>query len=139
MRSAHSIVWVGLLLLTCSCHRSGTWDDDSKNWERAFSGRIPTNVAVVHSRYWRSAHWSYEAAYYFEVTGAVRSALLSDTNLVRLPPDASMGYFGEKPAWFAPKPLEAYEVWGYTNDPPRNYRLLIDKTNEIAFFTDHQL
>jgi hypothetical protein len=140
IRLAHFTVVVCASLLTCSCHKSGTWSDDPKNWERAFSQRIPSNIGVVHSMYWRSAHWTYEAAYYFQVTGAVRSALLSDTNLVRLESTkVSADYFGEKPIWFAPKPLEAYEVWGYTNEPPSKLRLLIDKTNATAFFTDFQL
>jgi hypothetical protein len=74
------------------------------------------------------------------VTGAVRRELLSDTNLVRLATtNASIDFFGEQPSWFAPKPLEAYEVWGYTNEPPSKFRLLIDKTNETAFFTDYQI
>jgi len=140
MRLAHFITIVCAAVLTCSCHRSGTWNDDPKNWQRAFRERMPTNIGVVHSVYWRSAHWTYEAAYYFQVTGAVRSALLSDTNLVRLETiNTNMDFFGEKPEWFAPKPLGAYEVWGYTNEPPSKFRLLIDKTNETAFFTDYQL
>src|SRR5690348_10176314 len=114
MRLPHFTVILCVTLLTCSCHRSGTWNDDPKNWERAFSEHTPTNIGVVHSMYWRSAHWTYEYAYYFEVTGAVRRVLLSDTNLVQLAStNASFEHFGEKPAWFAPKPFEAYEVWGY--------------------------
>ena len=101
---------------------------------------MPTNIGVVHSMYWRSAHWTYEAAYYFEVTGAVRSVLFSDTNLVELvATNTSFEYFGEKPAWFAPKPLEAYVVWGYTNEPPSKFWLFLDRTNGTAFFTDFQL
>ena len=140
MRLAYFIALVCVALFTTSCHRSGTWKDDTKNWDRAFSQHAPTNITVIHSYYWRSAHWSFEDAYYFEVTGAVRKELLSDTNLVRLETvNTNMEFFGERPSWFAPKPLEAYEVWGYTNDPPSKYRLLIDKTNDTAFFTDFQL
>jgi hypothetical protein len=139
VRLSYSIALVTVGLLTISCHRSGTWKDDSKNWERAFRERTPTNITVVHSWYWRSAHWTHEAAYFFQVRGAVRAVLLSDTNLVRLSTNASMDFFGERPSWFAPKPLDAYEVWGYTSDPPSRFRLLIDSADETAFFTDYQL
>ena len=80
-----------------------------------------------------------EYAYFFEVRGAVRSELLSDTNLVRLGTNADMDIFTPKPSWFVPKPVDQYEVYGYTNSPPSRFRLLIDKTDESTFFTDFQL
>lgn len=133
-----NFILLSLILLACSCHRSGTWNDDSKNWERAFGEHIPTNIVVVHSRFWRSAHWTYEFAYYFEVNGDVRKELLSDTNLVLLSKFED-DFFGEKPAWFAPEQIKDFEVWGYTNSPPSRFRLWVDKSGKRAFFTDYQL
>lgn len=126
-------------LLLSSCHRSGTWNDDPKNWQRTFGEQTPTNITVIHSLYWRSPHWTMEYAYFFEVRGAVRSELLSDTNLVRLGTNAEMNFYSPEPTWFAPKPIRQYEVYGYTNNPPSNVRLLIDKTDQTTFFTDYQL
>jgi hypothetical protein len=139
MRLGHFAVFIGIALLTCSCHRSGTWSDDPKNWKRAFGERAPTNITVIHSQYWRSAHWTMEYAYFFEVQGAVRKDLLSDTNLVRLDTNASMEIFSPKPSWFVPKLIDQYEAWGYTNGPPSKFRLLIDKADGSTFFTDFQL
>jgi len=139
MRRIYLMISVIAAVLTSACHRSGTWNDDPKNWQRAFDERTPTNITVVHSRYWRSAHWTMEYAYFFEATGGVRSELLSDTNLVRLDANAQMRFFDPKPEWFAPKPVNEYEVYGYTNDPPSRFRLLLDKKDGRAFFTDFQL
>jgi hypothetical protein len=139
MRAVYFAALIGTALLTISCHRSGTWSDDPKNWGRAFGERTPTNTMVVHSLYWRSAHWSLEYGYFFEVRGAVRKELLSDTNLVRVDPNSRMEFFSKRPSWFVPKSYDAYEVWGYTNDPPSKFRLLIDKTDETTFFADFQL
>ena len=140
MRFLHFIALAFTALLATSCHRSGTWKDDPKNWERALGERTPTNITVIHSWHWRSAHWTHESAYCFEVRGAVRGTLLSDTNLVRLETtNTNIEFVAERPSWFAPKPMDAYEIWGYTNDPPSKFRLLIDKTDETAFFTDFQL
>jgi len=62
----------GMLLVVCctaGCgyFASGTWDDDSKNWTRAFDTSKPPDVVVVHSRYSRFPHWTYEFEYYFHI------------------------------------------------------------------------
>jgi hypothetical protein len=128
-----------VVVLLGSCHRSGTWNDDPKNWQRAFGERTPTNITVIHSQYWRSPHWTMEYAYFFEMRGAVRSDFLADTNLVRLGTNSDMNVFTPKPTWFAPKSVDQYKVYGYTNSPPSNVRILIDKTDETTFITDFQL
>lgn len=46
---------------------AGTWEDDPGNWSRAFQSTKPPEVAVVHSKYWRSAHWTSEFEYFFEI------------------------------------------------------------------------
>lgn len=139
MRLAYFTAFACVAVLASSCHQSGTWSDDPKNWQRAFGEQTPTNLAVIHSQYWRSAHWTMEYEYFFEVRGAVRSELLSDTNLALLGTNADMGISTPKPSWFAPKPVDQYEVYGFTNGPPSKFRLLIDKADESTFFTDFQL
>ena len=36
-----------------SIQRAGNWEDDPKNWYRAFNEEQPREVKVVHSKYWR--------------------------------------------------------------------------------------
>ena len=50
-----------------SIQHAGTWEDDPKNWYRAFNEEQPAEVKVVHSKYWRSDHFTLEFTYYFEV------------------------------------------------------------------------
>jgi hypothetical protein len=50
--------WSLVLVTGCGYLKSGTWEDDPANWERAFRSAKPEDVAVVHSRCWRSPHWS---------------------------------------------------------------------------------
>ena len=46
----------------------------------------------------------------------------------------------ECPAWFAPKPVEEYEVWTFEDAPEHNnFRLLIDKSTGQIFLGDYQL
>ena len=129
----------------CGYVRSGTWDDVPENWHRAFQSTRPDGVVVVHSRYWRSPHWSFEAGYVFEIrsNGAFREQLLSQNRLRKLPEaemvEATRPCFGACPSWFAPKPLKAYEVWVYINNPGSNFRVLIDKETGNIFLADYQV
>jgi hypothetical protein len=52
---------------TPPCHRSGTWADDAKNFERAWGQAAPSGLRIPHSWFWRSAHFTREEAYYFQV------------------------------------------------------------------------
>ena len=55
-----------LVSLCVGCHRSGTWNDNPKNWERAFGQKPPKDLKIVHSQYWRSPHFTLEFEYFFE-------------------------------------------------------------------------
>ena len=59
---------LSFLLLTAACgyFSSGTWEDDPKNWKRAWGSSKPDEVVMPHSWYWRSPHWSREEAYGFQ-------------------------------------------------------------------------
>ena len=81
---------VGLTLaslsLGCGYFMAGRWQDDPKNWGRAFHSMKPPDVVVLHSDYWRSPHWTYEAGYVFEVlkNDALRAQLFTENRLVRV-------------------------------------------------------
>jgi hypothetical protein len=56
---------VALCMAGCGYFASGTWNDDPRNWSRAFDTVKPPEVVVVHSTYSRFPHWTYEYEYYF--------------------------------------------------------------------------
>jgi hypothetical protein len=137
--------WSLVLATGCGYLKSGTWEDDPANWEKAFRSARPDHVVVVHSRYWRSPHWSYEAGYVFEVAAnaALRQQLFRQNRLAKLEgpaaAEAKRLCFPECPAWFAPKSVDEYEVWRYADEPSSNFRLLIDRTTGTIFLTDFQV
>src|SRR5882757_5268739 len=82
------------LLQADSIQHAGTWEDDPKNWYRAFNEAQPSDVKVVHSKYWRSNHFTYEFVYYFEVeaTPAWREAFLRKRNAELVSASAAASY-----------------------------------------------
>jgi hypothetical protein len=147
VREAGRIRWLALLagLGLLGCGRAGTWDDDPKNWGRAFRSTKPPDVVVVHSHYWRSPHWTYEYEYFFHIrTNAflARQLLLSN-DLMRIEGDAArqavMNDPAGNPTWFLPKPSDAYDVWRYRNDSNSEFRVIIDRATGDLFLSDRQL
>ena len=126
-----------------SIQHAGTWEDDPKNWYRAFNEEQPAQVKVVHSKYWRSNHFTYEFIYYFEVqaTPEWRDAFLRKKNLALVSPSSARSFrtnnhSDDTPNWFAPDPVDIYDVWdkaGYFGS------VWINKTNGHIFFYDAQL
>ena len=135
-----TLTFLTAVTVGCGYFMAGTWEDDPKNWKRAFSTSKPENVTVVHSRYWRSPHWTYEVTYYFELEPNVelKKQLFSENDLQELAPD-SAGIPDSKPVWFAPKPLSQYEIWRYADQPVGNFRLLFDRKTGNMFLMDYQL
>jgi len=144
-RAAVVLSVVALLSSGCGYFMSGTWDDDPKNWGRAFDSTKPPEVIVVHSRYWRSPHWSYEFQYFFEIAPntELKRQLFIANKLREVTGneavEARAKVFGDAPAWFAPKSLAAYEVWVFADEPGRNFKVLIDKVSGHIFMNDYQV
>ena len=137
MKFRRFIALAGCLLLV-SC--GGKWDDDKKNWSRAFNGQTcPTNVTVVHSRYSRSPHFTYEADYYFELNAPQEfldgwlQGLVKET-----PANTNLGFLFDKPNWFIPKTLDHYEMWKPPDNPYSYFRIFRDKSTGTIFATDSQ-
>ena len=147
MRRKAAIVVAVLILLATGCGyvMSGTWDDDPKNWGRAFQSTKPPEVLVVHSKYWRSPHWSYEFQYFFEIApnADLKKQLFTANKLRRLTGkeavEARAKVFGDAPPWFAPKGLASYEVWVFADEPERKFKVLIDKSSGHIFMNDYQV
>ena len=138
-----AVLVTSLLAASCGYIRSGKWEDDPDNWGRAFHSGKPQDVVVVHSEYWRSPHWSYEAGYLFELepNAVLRRQLFSENRLRKL--EGSELAIDPRPCfkcpeWFAPKSLDSYEIWTYEGDP-RNFRILIDKSTGHIYLGDYQI
>lgn len=99
----------------CGClgGSSGTWNDDPKNYGRAWGVSKPDDVVMVHSWYWRSPHFTREEAYFFEFQKhpQLLQSFIAANGMTPAVFEASKGFAMEKPSWFLPKPFEAYEAW----------------------------
>ncbi len=105
-----------LLAAACGYVSSGTWEDDPKNWERAWGSSKPAEVSIPHSWYWRSPHWTREEAYFFQFRWheELFNQLIEKNGMrplalaaVKPQPD----YCFDKPDWFAPPSPAGYEGW----------------------------
>jgi len=131
------------LLQATNAARAGTWEDDPKNWFRAFNEEPPADVSVVRSKYWRSNHFTDEFVYYFEVqaSAAWRDAFLKKRNVELISPPAAATYRMNNhsdlaPDWFVPGPAEKYDVWDKAGHCGS---IWMDKTNGHVFFYDQQV
>jgi hypothetical protein len=137
------ILWVILAVVLSSCHSSGTWEDDPKNWDRAFRSDKPGDVIVLHSRYWRSPHFTFEFEYFFEIKAheGLRKQLFTMNGLVKLGgAEASKAFqdvFADRPPWFLPKTVNKYDVWIFHDEPRGNFRVFIDRETGDLFLTDY--
>ena len=138
-RRALSFV-VGLACFLASC--GGTWVDDAGNFKRVFGFSKPPDVRVVHSYYWKSAHWNTEYRYFIALQGSsskFSGGLISSALVTAVAPDETvLGRCGtERPHWFLPKPLSAYEAW--IPKTTGEYRIFRDKADGALFVCDQQL
>lgn len=60
------IIFIFLLTLSCG---SGTFENDPETWQKVFGEEIPSEIEVLNSRFWKSAHWTYE----FELFTKIKS------------------------------------------------------------------
>ena len=126
------------------CHRSGTWVDDPKNFQRAWGQPVPSDVQIQHSWYWRSAHFTREEAYYFQFArhDELMRGFIAENKLrlVANPTSVNLSDYScfSRPPWFAPKPLAAYNVW-VTPADASSALLLEDRTTHEFFVSACQL
>lgn len=138
------IAAISLLATGCGYIMAGSWEDDPKNWGRYFGSTKPDDVVVVHSKYWRSPHWSYEFGCFFEIapTPELTKQLFTQNRLKRLSEDevkaATMILRGTAPNWF-PKDLSRYEAWMYEDEPESSFRVFVDPETGHLFMTDRQI
>ena len=101
-------------------------------------------VVVVHSMYWRSAHWTCEFSYSFEIdpTPAVKAQLF-ENNLRQLTPEEvakekERTGLADAP-WFAPKDASAYDGWVYGDLPRSEFKMFLDRETGHIFLNDIQM
>jgi hypothetical protein len=132
------VVFLGLTLLS-AC--GGRWIDDSSNFERIFGFDKPQGVEVLHSYYWKSSHWTTEYSYFIAlrasqkfVTGLTSAKLMDQASLT----GTAIGSCGnERPSWFLPKSITAYEAW--VPKGGGDYRVFRDKGDGTLFVCDTRL
>ena len=126
--------------MTSCIGTSGSWDDDPKNWSRAFDGqKPPLEVNITHSRYWRSPHFTYEAEYFFEFSAPrkfVDEWIHGQSLRPSVPTKDNTPHYFEKPNWFTPKEISEYEMWEPSDDPYSKFRIYRDKSTGTFFATD---
>lgn len=117
MRNRLALGSLLVVLALAACHRSGTWEDDAKNFERAWGQAAPGDLRIQHSWYWRSVHFTREEAYYFQfgrhtelMRGFIAENKLQPVDDVTSVTVSDHSCFS-RPAWFAPKPMPAYNAW----------------------------
>jgi hypothetical protein len=142
-----AIALVLFVLLTSACHRSGRWEDDPKNFGRAFGGnKQPPEMEIVHSRYMRTPHFTYEYEYFFVIRAPKEliDSFVRSGEMKRYEGSQDLDirldqHFEEKPAWFIPKPLKHYDVWVFKAEPKQNFRAFIDKDTGEVHYTDFSM
>jgi len=139
---AGPFLMLGSLLLTLGMG-TGTWEDDKRNWQRAFGREQPKDITVVHSWYCQTPHFTHESQYFFELApNEVLRRTYSDPERVLLvtPEAGSLQQsfdsfpFMNQPAWFAPKPLTAYQIF-QGKAPNDNFFLFVDRETDAIFIT----
>jgi hypothetical protein len=137
-----------LLLLLCGLFvvqtlvSSGTWHDDPGNWRRVFGSQRPESVEVLRSHYWKSSHWTYEAAYCFklrvtdECLKTMKQGLRQrESNIV------DYRYWMDAPDWFPKNGTEVDEIW-YDDSEPEGFNhsiMILDTNNQVVYLADWQV
>jgi hypothetical protein len=135
--STAAFLLVGMVL--SGCFYAGKWDDSPKNWKRAFNQKAPKEVAILHSRFWRSPHFTYEAEFFFEFRAPdelIKSWIKQGRLAPRTPTRETVPSYFDKPPWFTPGRLTEYEIWAPSDDPRSKFRLFKHRTNGVFYVTD---
>jgi hypothetical protein len=138
------VATLALSLASCGYVASGEWEDDPDNWSRAYSADPPEGLEILRSRYWRSAHFTQECAFHFEIApnDEIERQLLDAHPTRQLEGGEAreaMSTLGREPEWFTPRPWHEYEVWTYVDDPTGNFRLFIARDTRALFLAGGQL
>jgi len=135
------LILLVLLLSGCGPFMAGTWEDDPKNWKRAFGEAPPADLIVHHSYYCRSPQpILLEFTYFFEVEDSKpareylgfhsvlkpTSRKIAEVDFISLPDDRA--------PWFPAGASGDYEVW--LPGDKSYYVVIVDRKRGRLFLTD---
>lgn len=130
------IIFVFLITLSCG---SGTFINDPETWNKVFGEDIPKEIEVVNSRFWKSAHWSYE----FELFAKIKSdkKFISEYFIDHYNLESNNVYstlfLEDIPNWFIKKnAIKDFDVW---QGGPNSITLYLHKKEDIAYIHILQL
>ena len=134
------IFFLSITIFNCS---SGTFENDPNTWAKVFNQKKPGNVEILNSRFWKSAHWSYEYEVFIEFKASKEfiddyfikydSLISPDEDNYHLLDD----FFFDKPKWFQPKEYKDYQIW-ISNDKWNDTKLFINKNSGVVYFHHSQ-
>ena len=129
---------VAATLAACGYFAGGTWEDDPENFQRMLGTGPAEGVEVGRSLYTRYPHWTDEHLGYlqFRAPAEVVAQLIEENGLSPASPPWARP--GDAPEWFAPGPIDAYELWAREEGPPW-WRVLLRhrESGEIYFYELH--
>jgi hypothetical protein len=141
MRARKLVALIILLLLFTGC--GGEWINDRGNFKRIFGFEKPTELQVIQSYYWKSAHWTVEYRYYVEMDAPAEffnkltAMQLMDSSTSEIAAQAPCLTSNHKPSWFLPKTLNDYQAW--VPKANSDYRVFRDKADGKIFVCDMRL
>lgn len=131
------IVTALFMLMLAGC--GGTYVDDKHNFERALGVNRPSDVKVLRSIYWQSAHFTDEHCFYLELRPSEKSDILKTLTsakhvapVINFSENSPKSLVIKRPSWFAPKIGSSYERWASTNQFT-TFGILHDKTDGTIF------
>lgn len=120
--------------------KEGTWEDDPKNWQRVFGQGHSDRLKEIHSYYWRSAHWTLEYEYFFELAlnKADSEDWIGNIKEIKGKECLSMmdGSFIKKPKWFLSDKKSSYRCFVA---PKGRGNIFFHKKSGHFFMTDSMI
>ena len=91
----------------------------------------------------RTPHFTAEYAWFFELqlTDKIKNQMATNSDFTKLPAisaeDLRSRTYSDRPKWFAPEPLSAYDA--YESKTERNFLILLEKNGGRSFWARYQL
>lgn len=124
-----------LVAITCFNCGSGTFENDADTWIKVFGEDPPKEIQIINSRFWKSAHWSYEFELYAEFETSsdfVNSYFLERFDFKETTePKLDIGFSDEKPKWFVTNTFEHYSIYESTTNNMVLFKDSSSKTNYL--------
>ena len=125
-----------VIILSISSCGSGTYNDDPETWNKVFGEDIPKEITVINSRFWKSAHFTFEFELYakFETSrDFVEAYFIEHYKMVKTErPKLDIHFADAKPEWFVNKSFDTYDI--YENEEHAAIMVLFCDTNSNTFY-----